>query len=290
MQAFHQHLVDRFDDYGWVVGYLIRTLNDRDGADVTASALQAARLSRRELNELLILSDRLHSSIPSDPDTILDYATAKSVVDPMHGFPHSWIKTAPITDLKMAADDLMNERDEQRTGHYLQVFVRRDFPYDPSHLFSFIKSKNRRVSHAALRALRRLSHPKIREFALQTISEGKRPDLAIDLLVSNFQSGDLALLEAVFHDVDLDDDAWHGMGMATLELLRSVAVPSDESRMLLLKLYEQTPCSFCRRSFVEELRDAHAVPDWMAYEARFDAEPETAALFTTEQAVNEHGV
>jgi hypothetical protein len=130
-----------------------------------------------------------------------------------------------------------------------------------------------------VRALRRLSHPDVRGLALKKIVEGTNPELAIRLLASNFQSGDLRAVEALIDRSCPDDETWHRIGLALLELLRRASVPPEESRSLFLKLYEETPCSLCRGGFAEKLSAAGHVPDWMARETRFDADPTTASLF-----------
>jgi len=95
----------------------------------------------------------------------------------------------------------------------------------------------------------------------------------------NFLPGDLSSVEQMITNLCPSEDMWHAIGFGITELLKSGEVPSDESRGILLKLYEETPCSLCRGAFVEKLVEAGHVPDWMANEARFDVDPETASLF-----------
>jgi hypothetical protein len=207
------------------------------------------------------------------------YATVKAALDPKRGFPRAWIKAASSTELLQAADDLHVEHDDQRIWRYLQAFGIRDFPKPPNEIFHFLDSPNMRIVMPALRVLQRLNHPDIRVLALRTISEGIRPVVAIRLLRSNFQPGDLKAVDAMIQPLELDDVTWHEVGMAVLDLLSHASVPQEESRDLLLRLYDEDPCSLCRSDVVAKLFEMGKVPAWMAEEGEFDAEPDTANLF-----------
>jgi hypothetical protein len=63
--------------------------------------------------------------------------------------------------------------------------------------------------------------------------------------------------------------------MAVFGLLEDMDVPPEESRAVLLRLYEDVPCSYCRGTAVSNLVASGGLPDWMAEECRYDAEPET---------------
>jgi hypothetical protein len=76
--------------------------------------------------------------------------------------------------------------------------------------------------------------------------------------------------------VTLDADGWHYLGMAVFTLLREMEAPPEESRAVLLRLYEDVPCSFCRGTAVSNLVASGGLPDWIAEECRYDAEAETA--------------
>ena len=279
VRQFLESLTDDFSENGWVFSSLLDTLKERDGEDASVEALEKARSGWPKLDELLRLNAAKDNAVASNPELVLDYATVKVSLDPMRGFPRSWINSATAEELILAARDLLNESEEKKIWRYLQVFGGKDFPLPPSELFRFVESEDKRISGAAVRALRRLSHPDVRGLALKKIVEGTNPELAIRLLASNFQSGDLRAVEALIDRSCPDEETWHRIGLALLELLRWASVPPEESRSLLLKLYEETPCSLCRGGFAEKLSAAGHVPDWMAREARFDADPTTASLF-----------
>lgn len=276
---FFENRTDDLLENRWVFSLLLGALKERDGEDASMEALERARSGWPKLDELLRLNAAKDSATVSEPEVGLDYTAAKVGLDLEHGFPRSWINSASAEDLMLAARDLLNESDQKKIWLYLGVFRGKNFPLPPSELFRFVESEDKRISFAAVWALRRLSHPDVRELALKKIVEGSNPDLAIRLLASNFQSGDLRAVEALIDRFCPNEQTWHDIGRALLELLRWASVSPEESRSLLLKLYEEAPCSLCRGGFVRKLSAAGHVPDWMAKEARFDADPRTASLF-----------
>ena len=58
-----------------------------------------------------------------------------------------------------------------------------------------------------------------------------------------------------------------------------MAERSEEARAILLHLYEHEPCSLCRGTAVDQLATTGGIPDWMADEGRYDAEPSIAERF-----------
>jgi hypothetical protein len=227
-------------------------------------------MSLKELERPVLVAEERHR---------LDYATVKAELDIKLGFPRAWIKAATADELAQAADDLLAERDEKRIFRYLRVFWLREFPRPPGTIFHLVKSLSGRIAVAATRVLKRIQDAEIRGLALELLAEGILVDLAVGLLQSNFQSGDFKLVEDVLEKQTPDEDTWHGLGIAVIDVLENNDVRPEESRRLLLRLYEEGPCSMCRKDIVAKLLVAGDVPDWMAEECLFDANVDTAALF-----------
>lgn len=278
VQHFSPALIGNLDDGGWIFQSLVDELAEGDGADAAQAALQNARSTSAELNVLMSRADTAAAPPRQDTAGALDYGTVKAQLDPRHGFPRDWIAEASAADLLAAADDLMVAHDEQNILHYLLVFWRREFPRPPQDLFHFLGSANPRIVLSAARVSKRLNHPDVRALALQLMSEGRQPEIAIRLRRSSFQPGDLKIATALVETLDPDEDGWHGIGLAVLDVLRNADVPAQESQRILLLLYEQVPCSLCRGSVVDKLAAASGVPDWMAEECQFDVDPRTADL------------
>jgi hypothetical protein len=279
VRRYYGSLSKDLPNSAWVVQSLLDTLNERDGVETAALGLNIIRSEFPELAGLLPLDHDLQRPASAGPQPAQDYASVKAAFDPGRGFPRSWIKTASAAALEEAAGDLLAATDARTIWRYLQIFGLRDYPRAPAELFGFLSCNNQRVVYAAVWALRRLTHPRVRELALQTLSDGMKPDVAIQLLERNFEPEDLGRVERMVEGLALDEEAWHGVGLAILNLYERAPIPAKSAPSLLLRVYEETPCSICRGSSVEKLLARAEVPAWMEDEARFDADTDTARLF-----------
>ncbi len=271
-------LMSENDDHIWLFRSLISTLRLRDGVETVAASLARNRGDCTELEKLMSLDESKDQiAVPAKVDSI-NYAQAKAEFNPKKGFPRSWVKNAPTQELIEAADDLLVEKDDQIVWRYLQIFGVRDYPRPPQTIFHFVESSNGRIAMAATRALARLGNPEIRTYALALLNRTKDPGCATRLLRNTFVTGDLGTVEAALKPDSMDENSWHGLGLAVLDLIKNSKISADEYRNFLIKLYEEGPCSLCRTSFVEKLLALGDMPDWMAEECLFDAEPDTVAL------------
>ncbi len=273
------HFGPEFAEDPWLIIVMKGALEERDGDPAAAAALQQARRGDVALDRLLSLNEA-ETGDDEKPDATSGYAALKAEVErgARKSFPYAWVKGANQAEIECAAEDLAAEPDEARAIPYLMMFRTRSFPGDPTRLFPLLGSANRRVVHLAASALARVSHPAIRDFALQLIAEG-RPEVGTRLLRNSYREGDLAVFRALLDQFASNDDAYHSIGLSALNVITRAAERPKEAHMLLLHLYENEPCSFCRGTTVKLLADADAIPDWMAREGGYDTEPSIAERF-----------
>jgi hypothetical protein len=263
----------------WLIASMAHELEERDGASAAASALEQARRADVEFDRLMGLADAETKRFRK-PTAVPTYAGLKADVEQgtCKFFPRDWVIGASETEIGRVAKDLLAEADETRAMAYLTAFRSRAFPGDPTRLFPLLRSANRRVARRAADALALISHPAIRSFGLQLIAEGQ-PDLGTRLLRNSHGEGDLALVWTQLDRLAPDADAYHGVGLSALSLIKNMAKPQDDARVILLHLYENEPCSLCRGTAVDLLAAMNGVPDWMLKEGRYDAEPGIAERF-----------
>ena len=146
---------------------------------------------------------------------------------------------------------------------------------DQQHLIrltSLVRHPDDRVIHAAANALSQIADPRIRPLALDVLANpalsGWRRSSGVDMLLSNFEPGDEALLTGLL-TTPRDVNELHWMGMGTLDVLK--ANPSADAAPVLLALYEHGPCTNCRMDAIEWLGQLGALPDWLLEECRYDA-------------------
>lgn len=261
----------------WSFKYLVEALGEREGLEAAALVLEAARATCPELDRLMALDGGFPEAEPGAPET-MDYAAAKEAVAGGRAmFPGTWVRCASPEELAQAARDLLAESDARMLRAYLMLFRRRDFPAAAASLFPFLRHEDDRVARGAAEILGRLGGSDVRALALDCL-DGERPWSGVQMLHNELQPGDFDLIRRRLDGATLGADGWHYAGFAVLDLLDDVDAPPEESRAMLLRLYEEEPCSMCRWSVVRRLAASGGLPDWLAEECRHDADPETASL------------
>ncbi len=187
-----------------------------------------------------------------------------------------WGKHASDADVLRAAQELLQEAEPKHLSRLLMIFARRPFPLGPGRLLALINldakpnGLKHRITHRALGALEKLSHPDVRAVALRLMERTDQyAGRSVGLLIRNYEPGDDARLEVVLSRLT-DDEALHAFGFDILDLFQAHPDRESEVRMLLA-LYEKDPCSLCRAQFVDRLIALDALPAWMAEECRYDA-------------------
>jgi hypothetical protein len=195
-----------------------------------------------------------------------------------------WSLDAAEDDLQRAAVDMiaLNPFEERDLWNaYCCIFDKRPFPQDPHKLTDVVRqisgkphygeddiSSEKWLKLNTLNMLEKVTHPAVRVLAIDLLDDNDWHAWTVDMLVSNWQDGDWARLEAISVR-QMDRDQWHGFAMAIRHAFN--AHPSPAAETTLLNVYEHNPCSFCREANVESLHQLDALPDWMIAECRHDA-------------------
>jgi hypothetical protein len=213
---------------------------------------------------------------------------------PCYPGPHPWAiwgKYAGESDLRRAAEALLELPDhDPLLRRHVQIFARRPFPLDPGRLIDLSRSGENEfpgsfaeagekdvLAISAFQALENVRHPDVRALALEFLKTNGWPTRAIDLLVGNFEDGDLTTINASFLGAE-DTYCRHHITMAIKQLYKSLR-PIGIEEMLLL-VYEHGPCGFCRFQAVEWLLEADALPHSVIEECRFDSNTDIRELVT----------
>lgn len=191
-------------------------------------------------------------------------------------FLRSWGKRASDSDVLRAAEQLLMVPydDTGRLSLFLRIFGWRAFPLPHQPLMYMATIDNSEVQSAALAALTNVRHPDVRQLGLQLAMSDKPSERgrSLNLVNTDPQPGDHLLMEAMI-DRETDEDVLHSIGMSVRD-----AAEKTQSRELagaLLKLYERGPCVMCRSSVVNWLIGFDALPNQIANECVFDADPAT---------------
>lgn len=283
---------DDYDDFGYFLGNLETDL----GKDETRIAFEAATqdqsalrdtiariYARRQAEEEARIQRRAE---PQKPDwTDLAYKDVLHLLETgelretasLYLF-QKWAQKASEEDLYEAAVDFTNQTlSLSRMSVYVGIFQKTAFPLgDFSRFFDLARRIDleeepffiSRLPVLAINALENISHPQIRAFALELITNRQDTGRVVSLLANNFEDGDWLLVESLF-EADLDEHDYHSLGFSIRDIVEQH--PSPDAVPSLIRLFDANPCSHCRERVVESLVSLDALPDWIAEECRYDS-------------------
>lgn len=270
---------------------LVAELEERDGKEAVAKALNAAAAERADLRQLLERvraeeDDRERAQLEWESQPRPSYASVKRGITGQESRMSSlenWGKDATDDELRSAANDLLAEDDDNRLQNYLRIFYHRSFPGPHGRLIDLVKTGSRRLAHFATRALAKVDDRNLRVFALELMGAPDRRDLAVRLLAGRSDPGDYTLLEQALQQ-PMSDDAYHRLGLAAKHLWK--ANPGEDAVGSMKLLYENGPCSMCRQSCVKHLITLDRLPGWMREECHHDADSDIRELVADDMDKN----
>jgi hypothetical protein len=264
------------EEEGWRSAELVDVLRERDGASIDNDLALFATDDLR-LKQFLSAAKSARPDSQPLPDT---YDFPKIRQSLMAGVSVSAGGVRRYSDaewVELSADFSAHD-DVGRVLPYLRLFGRRRFEGDASALLKWADNEDPKVAYAATYALRRLADARVRARALERLAAGQVD--GVRLLLSNYRAEDLPLVETQLKR-PATDKVMHSLAADVLDLVEENAIPPADSLPAHLLIYEKTPCSLCRYYAVRRLGEANQIPDWMAEECRFDAEPDTVSLVAT---------
>ena len=279
------------DDCDWE--WWLSELEKRDGVETTRAALRPLENTVPGLAELLqqaaaerAENERRREESKKNPrPQRMSYAELKALIykkgrTAPRGTLRTWGRRASEEELQQAAQDFLTETDTDRVFAYTWIFASRAFPLDVaplerSPLPALAQSTDVEQAWLATQALGNLTHPAVRALGLQLIADPTRAGEGAGLLENNFAESDFVLLKAALERPS-ENTTRHSIGISVRDIaeahLSSKIVPS------LLLLYENGPCSLCRRHCVELLLKLDALPASLRAECRYDADEGTRKL------------
>lgn len=257
---------------------LREALRERDGPVSADAALADARRLSPDLDRLLSDLD-VRAGRAEEPADGEGYAAIrKRLLAGSVRFPARWRERASPADLAAAAADLLAETDDERRVPYLRLFARVDFPLPPEPLLPLLASAHRQVKYQAARMLARLDHPAVRCLALDALRDATTEwHLGLTLLAGSATDADARLFGPLI-DASPDDEELHRRCSDILRIVESGRLSAEAAAPLLVRIYEETPCSNCRGDAVRLLARYGRLPPWLAAECVFDVDEVTAAI------------
>jgi hypothetical protein len=164
--------------------------------------------------------------------------------------------------------------------HWLLRFRNQPFPGDPTDLIALTYHENQYVVWRAMLALGNLADPWIRARALEALADPAALlyPAAVRLLARNPDPSDLALLTGLFSAILARNEESQVYTFSVHFRDYAEANPEAPLTPLLLSIYENTPSSFTRRTYVELLLSRNEAPPWLLSECRYDCDEDTRVL------------
>lgn len=181
-------------------------------------------------------------------------------------------------ELNKVAKRLIDEKDNLNIEKLLSIFYFYKFPLNSQLILDMAKqkptSKNRIVEYS-IYALKHLKSKEIRNFALEKIETAKKPIDFLEILVSNYQSGDFKLLSEIANKTKNEDMIEQLAGIYS-DIYRTNK--TKECKEPLVILYNKMNCAIHRKGIVEILIKNKVLTDTIKQEIKFDCDLNTREL------------
>ncbi|MFY7741288.1 MAG: hypothetical protein ACOVQR_01475 [Flavobacterium sp.] len=192
----------------------------------------------------------------------------------------SFRRKSNLTDkeINQVAKQLIDETDKSCIEKLLDIFDFYKFPHDSQIILDFAKqkrtSKNRIVENA-IDALKHLTSKEIRNFAMDKIQTVKNPIDYLEILVSNYKSGDFQLLSEIAKKTKSEHKIERLAGIYT-NIFK--ANNTKDCKEPLEILYNKLNCAIHRKGIVKILMANKVISDKIRQEIKFDCDLETRKL------------
>ncbi len=188
------------------------------------------------------------------------------------------IRNLSEKEINQLAKQLLIERDKSNIENLLHVFDLYKFPFDSRIILDFAKQKptNRnRIVEYAISSLQHLQSKEIREFAISKIQTSKNPIDYLEILTSNYESGDDQILSQIATQTNNEDKV---EALAGIYSNIYTANKTKECQEPLEILYNKMTCGIHRNVIVNILIDNEVLSDKIRAEIQFDSNLETRQI------------
>jgi hypothetical protein len=225
--------------------------------------------------EVFVITEDLQSTQPPRSSqlliaTIIDRAQHKEQQYPSiyAGFGYR----ATAIELDTIFNLLLSEPDEEICLRLLWVFTRASLPSLADRLFDWANSEDKRLRTAAIQALAQTSADRVYQLGRSKLAARQLTGAdikTINLFINNYHSGDAELILTGLNEVEIDPDDLLMIGCSIIKLSQQ---QSDlEAAILLMWMYDRTPCSCCRERAMTQLEKDRQLSDILLAEYRYDA-------------------
>lgn len=178
------------------------------------------------------------------------------------------------------AKAVLNEADLNKKAKMLGVFTSQEnaFPLDFNVLVEYTKAKNKKLRHAAFKALIYTKTACVHDFALKILNEDRSEyhDYALEILLNDYHE---EYKECIFMQLDklsidqTNSSGWHDIILTILNAERRDELPDE----LFSFIYLRSLCSCCRENAFREMKKRNMLTDKIISESLWDCNDDIRA-------------
>lgn len=179
------------------------------------------------------------------------------------------------SEIKTIAQRLVKEKDKKLKEKLLFVFMYYKFPLDSDFILNLAQKKTdykTRINEFAVSALKFLKSDKIRQFGLDKLDCSKKPYQFVEILTSNYQTGDYKVLTDIVQK-SKNEHIIENLARSYVDIFK--ANKTKECKEPLEALYNKMNCGIHRNDIVRLLIENNVISDKMKNEIKFDSDLET---------------
>lgn len=206
----------------------------------------------------------------------------KDIIDEvLNSKPHfSYFRKRNLTkdEVNQIAKRLIIETEKSNIERLLEVFDFHKFPYDSQIILDLAKQKptsKNRIGEYAINALKHLKSKDIRIFSIDKIQNTKNPTVDLEILISNYKSGDYKLLYEIANKTNNEHKIER---LAEIYTNIYTTNKTEKCKTPLEALYNKMNCAIHRNSIVEILIENNVLSDKIKEEIKFDCDLATRQL------------
>lgn len=182
-------------------------------------------------------------------------------------------------EVERLAVDFLQEKDAIKREQYLRFFDKRKYPFDYHVLLKIASGKNprnTRLVEYAVGALKFFRSKEIRQLALEKLQKSRKPDIYLDLLVSNYKSGDYKLLSEIANRSD-NYDFIHSLVFSFINIYE--VNKTKECKEPLEIIYNKMNCGLHRIDIIRLLMENNVLSKRIQQELPYDSYDEIRRLY-----------
>jgi hypothetical protein len=182
------------------------------------------------------------------------------------------------SEIETIAQRLVKEKDKKAQEKLLFVFMYYKFPLDSDFILNLAQKKpdyKTRINEFAVSSLKFLESDKIRQFGLDKLDSSKKPYLFVEILTSNYRSGDYKILTDIVKKFK-SEHIIENLARSYVDIFE--ANKTKECKEPLEALYCKMNCGIHRNDIVRLLIENNVISDKIKNEIKFDSDLDTRKI------------